>query len=128
MVNGRLRVTRKAFTRKDGTRVKKSTFFIQDRGNRGRGPKVIPPLTGSPLGVKFSNKASTRRRKEIALAKRIGERKVVGKLGAIATLNKNTNPTLSRKARSDQRFIAERFIGKKRVRSPRGLSTTRRRR
>lgn len=118
---GTLRITRKGFTRKDGTRVKPTSFTIRDRGNPGRGPKLVPPLTGSPLGIKFSNKADTRRRKEIALAKKIGEKKVVGKLGALAVLNKNTNPTLARKARSDQRFIAQRFIGKKRVRSPRGL-------
>lgn len=35
----KLRVTRKAHTRVDGTRVKASTFLIKDRGAKGRTPK-----------------------------------------------------------------------------------------
>ncbi len=34
-----LRVTRKAHTRSDGTRVKGSTFLIKDRGAKGRTPE-----------------------------------------------------------------------------------------
>lgn len=83
---------------------------------------LIPIGRGVPLGVRFDNSALTRRKKEIALAKKIGERKVMAKLGALATLNKNVNPSLAAKANADRRFIAERFKGKKRVRAPTGLS------
>lgn len=36
----KLTVRRKAYTRKDGTRVKAATFKIKDRGARGRTPKA----------------------------------------------------------------------------------------
>ncbi len=86
-------------------------------------PRVLIPIgSGVPLGVAFSNKAMTRRKKLIVLAKRIGEKKVQAKLGALAVVFKNNNPVLSAKARADQRFIAARFKGKKQVRFPTGLS------
>lgn len=89
-----------------------------------RNRKVMIPIgTGRPLGVRFDNSAVTRRKKLIALTKKIGERKVMGKLAALAVVNKNRNPTLAAKARADQHFIAARFKGKQRVRSPTGLST-----
>src|SRR4030042_3173740 len=34
-----LRIRRKGYTRKDGVRVKASTFKIKDRGHKGRTPK-----------------------------------------------------------------------------------------
>jgi len=36
----KLRIKRKAYTRKDGTRVKATTFKVKDRGARGRTPKA----------------------------------------------------------------------------------------
>lgn len=78
------------------------------------------------LGVSFSNMASTRRKKEVKMAKRIGERRVVGKLRAVQVFNKNKNPTLSRKAAADAKFIASSFIGRKRVRTGTGLSSGKR--
>ncbi len=83
--------------------------------------RIIIGKPGS-LGVNFSNKASTRRKKEVALAKRIGEKKVIGKLRAIQVFNKNRNPTLSAKARADAFFIASSFKGRKRVRTGTGLT------
>jgi len=83
---------------------------------------MIPIGRGRPLGVRFDTSASTRRRKLLALTKKVGEKKVIGKLGALAVLNKNVNPVLSAKASADRRFIAARFQGKKRVRFPTGLS------
>lgn len=119
-----LRVKRKGFTRKDGTRIAPTRFNIRDRGAPGRGPRVIPPLREGTLGGPgfFSKTQDVRRRREVMLAKRIGERKVQGKLQAIATFNKRTNPAVSRKAASDRRFIASSFVGKKRVKTGTGLS------
>lgn len=121
---------RRAFVRKDGvrvraTRVKGSVFKIKDRGSPGRGPKVIPPLRKGTLGVSFSSPASVRRKKEIELAKRIGEKSVMGKLQAIAVLTKRTNPEVSRKAREDRRFIAGSFKDKKFVGFPKGFGRNR---
>lgn len=112
---------RRAFVRKDGvrvraTRVKGSVFRIKDRGSLGRGPRVIPPLRKGTLGVSFSSPASVRRKKEIALAKRIGERRVIAKLRALQVLNKRINPSVAAKAKADARFIAGSFIGRKKVR------------
>ncbi len=121
----RLRVKRKAFTTKRGVRVETTTFTIKDRGKPGRGKRIIPALRKGALGVKFTNPTSTRRRKEIALAKRIGEKRVVGKLRAIQVFNKNVNPTLSEKARMDAKFIAGSFKGKKFVGKGKGFSRRR---
>ncbi len=121
----KLTVTRKAFTTKRGTRVKAVTFKIKDVGRVGRTPKarrVIPPLTKGALGVSFKDSASVRRKQEIKLAKRIGEKSVVGKLRAIQVFNKNTNPKLSEKARADARFIAGSFKGKKFVGKSKGFA------
>lgn len=79
-------------------------------------------LKKGSLGVDFSESAKTRRRKEIALAKLIGEKRVIGKLRILQVFNKNKNPLLSEKARLDARFIASSFKGKKRVRTGTGLS------
>lgn len=74
----------------------------------------------------FSLPAMKRRRMLVKLAKRIGEKRVVGKLRAIQVFNKNRNPSLSEKARLDARFVAASFVGKKRVRTGTGLSRRKR--
>jgi hypothetical protein len=83
----------------------------------------IPKLKSGTLGGKgfFSKTAGQRRRIESSLAHKIGEKKVQGKLQAIAVLNKNRNPVVMKKAQSDRSYIAGRFIGKKRVRYPKGF-------
>jgi len=100
-----------------GFRVSPTTFMIRDRGRVGRGPKLIPALKQGSLGVDFSDSALKRRRKEVRLAKSLGEKKVVGKLRAIQVLTKRTSPSTSQKARADARFIAgsfrkKRFVGR----------------
>lgn len=118
----RIRVDRKGFVTKKGTRVMPTSFLIKDRGAPGRGKKVLPELKKGTLGISFSESASVRRRKLVVLAKRIGEKKVMGKLQALVVFNKRTNPVLSKKASSDRRFVASSFVGKKRVRTGTGLS------
>lgn len=132
----RLRVHRKSYfrapyRRKDGTKVKgarvdASTFFIRDRGAKGRSRRIIPKLKKGTLGINFSASATTRRRKLIAKAKRIGEKKIVGKLRALQVLNKRTNPSLARKALADSKFIAGSFIGRRKVNFPTGFRRKRR--
>ncbi len=43
----KIRVHRKGYTRKDGTRVKPTTFLIKDRGRKGHGPKLIQVKKGA---------------------------------------------------------------------------------
>jgi len=60
----KLRVRRKAYTRKDGTRVKATTFKIRDRGARGRTPKARRWFEPSvETGWEKGMPASNRRRK-----------------------------------------------------------------
>lgn len=95
-------------------------FAIKDKGAKGRGIKLFDLKEGT-LGVSFSDSARKRRLQEIALARQIGEKKVVGKLRAIQVLNKRTNPTVSKKAKADAHFIAGSFKDKKKVRFPKGF-------
>lgn len=113
---------RKAFTRKDGVRVKAtnipaSTFKIKDRGRPGRGSKVLPKLKKGTLGGPgfFKKSAKGRHIIESRAAKRKGEKVVQGKLQAISTLNKRTNPDVSRKAAADRRWVAMNFDGRERL-------------
>ena len=101
--------------RRRGFRVKSSSFSIFDRGSPGRGPRLIPILKKGTLGVDFSKPTKVRRRVIANLCRRIGERKVMGKLRAVQVLTKRTNPVISAKARSDARWVAGSFIGRKMV-------------
>jgi len=122
---------RKGYVRKDGVRVKPTkvkaskvsptTYEMVDRGARGRGKKIIPTLKRGTLGVDFSKPAKERRKQEIKLAKKIGEKKVVSKLIALEVLNKRVNPSLAKKAKADAHFIAGSFKGKKQVEYPKGF-------
>ena len=116
-----LRVTRKSFIRK-GKRIKATTFFIKDRGRPGRGPVLFKITKRGSLGGRGFFKKSTLARHRILmkLARRIGEKRVQGKLQAISTFTKRTNPRVSKLAARDRRFIARRFIGRKVVRLGKG--------
>lgn len=131
-----LRVTRRPHMRKgfvqirrgrtiqvSPSRVRGSTFLARDRGKRGRGPKVIPPLRKGTLGGPgfFDQPDAERRAALRKVASKIGERKVVGKLRAVQVLNKRTNPSLSAKAKADARFVAGSFRGRKFVGTGKGF-------
>lgn len=92
--------------------------------NRKKNQVRIPIGKPGSLGGKgfFSFPVKMRRRMLVRLAKKIGEKRVVGKLRAIQVFNKNRSPVLSEKARLDSRFVASSFIKKKRVRTGTGLS------
>ena len=87
---------------------------------KGFFPILVKGALGGPGFFKKSTQA--RREKEIEITKRLGEKSVQGKLQTIATLNKNRNPAISKKASADRRFIASSFIGKRRVKTGTGLS------
>jgi len=91
---------------------------VKDAGLPGRTPasrRVIPPLDRRALGINFNQPALVRRKKLVTKARKVGEKAVVGRLLAIAVLTKNTNPSVSKKAKADAHYIAGAFVGKKKV-------------
>jgi hypothetical protein len=117
---------RKAFTasrkgkivRVRAASVRAHTKKVKDVGLPGRTPpsrKFIPPLKPGALGISFDETAEVRRRKLAGRAKKMGEKVVVGRLRAIQVLTKNTNPSVSRKAKADAHYIAGTFVGKRKV-------------
>ena len=124
----KIRVTKKAYTRKSYLRaiktkagdiikrirvkkskVTKTTFMIKDRGKPGKGPKILPKLKKGGLGFSLKGKTQTQINKlALAHAKKVGERKAASQLRALHVLNKKTNPVISKKA-----AIAARHVYKK---------------
>jgi hypothetical protein len=124
--------TRKAFTARRGgksikvakARVRPSTFRVQDRGNPGRGPKVVPPLEKGALGGPGFFNRSAEKQKQIVFnrAKKMGERKVVGELRALQVFFKTTDPQKSRRALELSKRVAGSFKGEKHVGYPKGFA------
>ena len=114
--------TRKATAKRKGTLVKRTVYIAKDRGKPGRGPTLIKIKKPGSLGVSFDDTAEVRRKKEALLAKKVGEKSVQGKLQAIATFDKRTNPEVAKKAAADKHWVASNFIGKTKVKSGKGLS------
>ena len=108
---------RKGYTRKDGTRVK-ATYVpescIVDRGNPGKGPKLIPKLKKGELsefGYSLSYRLVGERRGPLKKAiKKYGALSIMRKLNAVATLLKNTSPTKSQRAKADSKWISREYL------------------
>ncbi|MFL6483711.1 MAG: hypothetical protein ACJ70Z_03215 [Nitrososphaera sp.] len=127
--------TRKPFTSKRGnkkikkvkvskTRVKPSTFKTTDRGKRGRGPKVIPPLEEGALGGSgfFDRSSDEQEQIVFSRARTLGERKVVGELRALQVFFKTTDPQKSKRALELSKKVAGSFKNKQEVGYPKGFS------
>ncbi|MFL6497040.1 MAG: hypothetical protein ACJ703_11530 [Nitrososphaera sp.] len=127
--------TRKPFTSKRGskkikkvkvikTRVKPSTFKTTDRGKRGRGPKVIPPLEEGALGGSGFFDRSSDEQEQIVFSRAgtLGERKVVGELRALQVFFKTTDPQKSKCALELSKKVAGSFKNKQEVDYPKGFS------
>ena len=124
--------TRKAFTTKRGrkkvkvakARVKPSTFKTSDRGKKGRGPKVVPPLEEGALGGQGFFDRSNDEQDQIVFnrAKEMGEKKVVGELRALQVFFKRTDPQKSRRALELSKKVAGSFRGIQEVGYPEGFS------
>ncbi|MDE2439005.1 MAG: hypothetical protein KGN01_06495 [Patescibacteria group bacterium] len=100
-----LKVHRHGFTRSNGTKVRGSTFEIQDRGLRGRGPETFGELKEGGLGGWHGDQSKETRRAHLReVAKRDGWHTVYHRLDALSKLNYRVNRELSRKARSDANF------------------------
>lgn len=122
--------TRKAYKAKRGgktvrvgqTRVKPSKFTIKDRGKKGRGPKVVPPLERGALGGSgfFNRPKESQERIVVNRAKRFGERKVMGELRALQVFFKKTQPQKSKRALELSKKVTGSFKGKEQVGYPHG--------
>lgn len=127
--------TRKPFTMRRGgkiirmpaTRVKASTFRIRDRGNSGRGPKLVPPLKEGALGGPgFFNRPRTEQKRIVFnRAKKIGERRVIGELRALQVFFKRTSKQKAARAGELSKQVAGSFIGKRQVTYPKGFRSKR---
>jgi hypothetical protein len=124
--------TRKAYTAKRGgktvkvgkSRVKPSTFRAHDRGKKGRGPKVVPPLEKGALGGPGFFDRSNEEQEQIVFerAKELGEKKVVGELRALQVFFKTTDSQKSKRALELSKRVAGSFKGKQEVGYPEGFS------
>ncbi|AIF85264.1 hypothetical protein NTE_03235 [Candidatus Nitrososphaera evergladensis SR1] len=123
--------TRKAYTAKRGgktvkvgkSRVKPSTFKARDRGKKGRGPKIVPPLEEGALGGSgFFNRTNDEQERIVfERAKELGEKKVVGELRALQVFFKTTDPQKSKRALELSKKVAGSFKGKQKVEYPEGF-------
>lgn len=123
---------RKAYTAKRGgktihvkkSHVRPSTFKVSDRGKKGRGPKLVPPLEEGALGGPgfFHRSKEEQERTVFERAKRLGEKKVVGELRALQVFFKRTDPQKSRRALELSKKVAGSFRGRHEVPYPEGFS------
>jgi len=98
-------IRRKAYTRKNGKRVKSSC--VKDRGLPGKGRKLFTLKKGelSKYGYRLSNTRPSRQAALVKAAKHIERNTLIRKLNVLAILHKNTNTFFSRRAREDMNFV-----------------------
>lgn len=106
----RPKIVREGYVRKDGVVVPPT--LIEDKGKPGKGPKLIPKLRSGTLSRHgYSSKDPTQQRHE-ALSKAVkaeGATVVIRKLNVVATLQKNTNPKLSKEMKADSAWVKATF-------------------
>lgn len=108
---------RKAYTRSDGINVN-ATYVgpscIKDRGEKGKGLKLIPKLERGELtqfGYSLSDRLVGDRRKPLKKAiSKYGALSIMRKLNAVSTLLKNTSPTKSQRAKADSKWISKTYL------------------
>jgi hypothetical protein len=92
---------------------------VKDRGEKGKGPKLIPKLKKGLLAKYGYHDVMhmTQKARRTALRKALkayGRDNLIDKLNAVVVLNKNTNPALSRRFAMDRNWVEKQ---KKRSRS-----------
>jgi|694.fasta_scaffold01535_40 ribosomal 50S subunit-associated protein YjgA (DUF615 family) len=100
-------VHRKAYTRKDGTRVKASTFNIKNRGKPGKGPKLFTLKEGRLERFGYPEQG------RIALSMAVRSNSaltVFRRLQALATLTKRTDPNRSRKYLLNRNWVKKTWM------------------
>lgn len=106
---GKIRVSRKGYTRRDGTRVEPATYLIKDRGAPGKGEKTFDIKKGrmTRWAVKLGFITSVQRVSDIPmnemgkfareLAREIGDAEARGMFQAQVNLRKNEDSVFKHK-------------------------------
>lgn len=107
---GTILVKRRGYRRKDGTRVKATTFRIEDRGRKGRGPKVVGVGQGGLGGPGYAaRKQGSRRRILASVVRDEGYATAVRRLNALRVLGKRTmSPSVRRRLKADMDWLRRR--------------------
>ena len=108
MARKKITVNRRAYTRRDGTRVKATTYKVEDRGARGRGPKVIPKLKKGGLGGPgyLSRSELGRHRQLGSSVRRDGYATTSRRLNALSVFGKRTmNAQEKARLRRDKEWL-----------------------
>ena len=108
----KIRVTRKAYTRKDGTRVKATSYYTKDRGAKGRGPKTLPkPKRGSLGGSGYLEATQLGRRQR--LGRSVSQRSYRATMSSLTLLENLGKRTLTKaqkaKIRSDKAWLKKKY-------------------
>jgi hypothetical protein len=101
-------IKRKSYVRKDGTRVKASSFSIKNRGRPGRGPKLFKLKKGglTRYGYSTDTPMSVRHKAlSMAISRGVSGLTLSRRIGALATLLKRANPKLSQSLRRNQLWL-----------------------
>ena len=112
---GKLKVKRKGYTAKRGKtkyRVKPTTFYIKDRGKKGRGRKILPELKKGELtkhGFHIRNSAASRRRALAKSVKEDGYKATLGRLIALQVLFKRTHPSYAKRLIADRKWLVKTY-------------------
>jgi hypothetical protein len=105
-------IRRKAYTRKNGTRVKSSC--IKDMGKPGKGPKLFTLKKGglSKYGYHVRDSYVKRHTSLKKALKHMSYATLVRKINALSILFKNTQPGLAKHAKSDVKWLQKQHISK----------------
>lgn len=107
----KIRVTRKAYKRDDGTRVKKTTFLTKDKGKKGRTPKEDRWYESNVhTGWKKEQPASVRRMK----VQRAHKNDLLASARSMQALSNVTTDKQTRmKAEADSTYFFKKYAQKK---------------
>lgn len=99
-----------SYTRKDGKRIHVKAACIVDRGEKGRGPKVLPKPKRGTLGkygyASVKKLSVAERRSALRQAvKAYGPNVVISKLTLVRNFNKNTDPRASAIFKRDAQWV-----------------------
>lgn len=98
-----LRVNRKSYVRKDGTRVRATSYTTKNLGRKGRGPRLFTLKKGGLPGYHFWDPMPVRRAALLAINAPIVT--LSRRLQAISTLTKRTQPTHSKIYGRNRRWL-----------------------
>lgn len=100
-------IKRKAYTRKDGTKVSATSFQITNRGKPGRGPKLFTLKKGRLSRYGYPNRGRN------ALANAVTANGALGvfrRLQALMILTKRTDPAKSAQYRSNRNWVRSKYM------------------